>query len=220
MRTSRLRKYSGAVHLLGTSGTVLSELPPTSVNPVQDLFLRVMIQYARLNDNNKRRDSYLTSFDTWCTERKTRHFLLFWMCVERYQNMEWKPVQQLCTVPMSMEGAASRIITDFLSDTSEYSICAQTEIEPMPRETKVELGTFRTIQSSVFNQYLLPEFQGFWDAHPTMHTTIEPSERATDGEVVMAVNLFLKEYYDFGEDKALQPPEQSGWRWLVTQFCA
>ena len=227
IRTSRLRKYSGAVHQHATH-EILSDTPPELVCPVQDLYLRVMIQYARLANSHQRRDSFLTTFDTWCTEHKKRQYLLFWMCVERFQNLEWKPVQRLCSVPMTVQTSAPHIVSDFLTPKSEYSICSQFPSDCAAIcEASPSIGMFRTIQSKVFNEVLLPDFRLFWDAHPTMHTSIESSERATDGEVVMACNLFLNEYYDFGSDEECsvgsEPStltSQGGWRCVVRQMCA
>lgn len=234
--TTRLRKYSGAVHLR-TSDEVLTESKTNSITicPEQDLFLRVIIQYARITDAHKRRNSLLTRFDSWCTERKNRQYLLFWMCVERFQNLEWKAVQKMMPVNMTLKNESCRILNDFIRENAEFSIrdCGIVDAELKELENAVHHPTFdmfRYSQSKLFNNTLLNEFKEFWDANPTIHTSIESSERATDGEVVMACNQFLSEYYDFGlsDEESLtleineNPPTitQATWRCMISRMCS
>ena len=119
-------------------------------------------------------------------------------------------------------------------ETSELSILSESSAFNTGERQRADphAAMFREIQSSVFNDTLLPEFRAFWDANPTMHTSIESSERATDGELVMTCNQFLKEYYDFGwaeeEDIELVLPDpliasesqRASWRNIISTLCS
>jgi len=154
------------------------------------------------------------------------------MCIERFQNLEWKPIHQMIPVSMTLENESRRILAFIAEDqhTSESLVDELEELEILVQNPT--FGIFREFQSKVFHCTLLPEFKEFWDANPTIHTTIDSSERATDGEVVMACNQFLSEYYDFGlsDDECLSlellepPPEkainQPSWRCMILRMCS
>ena len=202
--TIGLRRYSGACHNSTTHTSTETEFGHTK-KPIYDLFVRVIQNYASAANDKARSRTALVSFDTWCTEHECRSNLLFWLCVERFQNRDWKPITTLKGGFVPIGDEATQLFNDFMDEGADYRIVVT--LQECGRVRAV-LGSptrdmFRTFQSQVFSDMIEHEFKQFWDANPTLHTTLDPSGGATSGNVVMACHTFLQEYYDFGFDFSL-----------------